>query len=80
MHQIFTEKRNVINEREDKLLLEIGNKYNNKYIEEELIKKIEKLSNKIKISLEKGKIIDKGFDNDNKLNLIIKILKIILKK
>ena len=46
--------------------------YNNKYFKEEFIKDIEKLPNKIKISLEKGQIIDKEWNNDdNKLNLII---------
>ena len=36
-----------------------------------MIKDREKLPNKIKITLEKGKNIDKEWDNDNKLNLII---------
>ena len=72
VQQIFTKIRNILNEREDELLLEIENKYSNKYIKEELMKKIEKLPNKIKISLEKGKLINKEFDNDNKLNYIIK--------
>jgi len=40
-----------------------------------------KLPNKIKISLEKGKRIDKEMENNNKLNsllMIVLILKIIL--
>ena len=43
-------------------------KYSDKFIKEELIKEIEKLPNKIKISLEKGKLADNDWDNDIKLN------------
>ena len=56
---IFTKIRNALNDREDELLLEINKKYENIYFKEELIKECEKLPNIIKISLEKGKLIDK---------------------
>ena len=72
VQKVFTNIRNIINNREDELLLEIDNKYNEKYIKDEAMKEIEKLPNKMKISLEKGKLIDKEWDNDNKLNVIIK--------
>jgi len=68
---IFTKKRNILNKIEDDILLEIDKKYVDKYFKEELIKEIEKLPNKIKLSLEKGIAIDKEWDNDNKLNIII---------
>ena len=68
---IFTKIRNALNDREDELLLEIDKKYKNIYFKEELIKECEKLPNKIKISLEKGKLIDKEWDNDKILNSII---------
>ena len=68
---IFTKIRNALNDREDELLLEINKKYENIYFKEELIKECEKLPNKIKISLEKGKLIDKEWDNDKILNSII---------
>ena len=52
--KIFTQIRNVINEREDSILLEVENIFENLYLKEEIIRKSENLPNKIKISLEKG--------------------------
>ena len=65
IQNIFTKIRNVLNNREDELLLEVDNFYNKKYFNEDLIKKGEKLPKEIKISLEKGKLIDKEWDNNN---------------
>ncbi len=65
VQKIFTKIRNILNEREDALLFEMDKKYESIYFKEELIKESEKLPNKIKISLEKGKAIDKEWDNDN---------------
>ena len=62
---IFTKMRNALNEREDKLLKDIDNIYENNYFNEEIIQKGEKLPKQIKLSLEKGKLIDKEWDNDN---------------
>ena len=61
IQQIFTKIRSSLNEKEDKLLLEVDEKYNNSFFKEELIKEIEKLPNKIKISLNKGKMIEKEY-------------------
>ena len=71
IQKIFTRIRNAINEREDELLLEIDKKYNEMFGNEDLIKESEKLPNKIKISLEKGKIIDNEFNNNDKLSSTI---------
>ena len=71
VQKIFTKIRNALNNREDELLLDIDKKYDEFYYKEESIKEIEKLPKKIEISLEKGKVIDKEWDNDNKLNIII---------
>ena len=71
IQKLFTNIRNEINNREDQLLIEAENIYSNKYFKEEFINDIEKLPNKIKISLEKGKIVDKEWNNDEKINLII---------
>ena len=71
VQKIFTNIRNIVNNREDELLLDIDKKYNDKSIGEEVFKEIEKLPNKIKISLEKGKLLDKDWGNDNKLYLSI---------
>ena len=65
VQKIFTKLRNTINEREDKLLLEIDNTFNNLYLKDEFIKETEKLPNKVKESLEKGKNLDKEWVNDN---------------
>ena len=71
VQKVFTKIRSEINNREDELLSEIDQMYDKLYIKEELVKENEKLPNKIKIYLEKGKIINEDWDNDNKLNLII---------
>ena len=66
--KLFTEIRTELNNREDELLSEIDNKYDEIYFKEELIKKSEKLPNKIKINLEKGKEIN---NTNNNLNYVI---------
>ena len=65
IQKIFTQIRNVLNNREDELLLEVDNLYNSKYFNEDIIKKGEKLPKQIKLSLEKGKLIDKEWDDKN---------------
>ena len=70
IQKIFTKIRNTLNEREDELLLEVDNQFNELYINEQLIRDTEKLPNKIKISLEKGKLIDKNWE-DQYLNSLI---------
>ena len=64
--KIFTEIRNVINNRADELLLEVDNKYNNLFFNEEIIRQSESLPNKIKLSLEKSRIIEKELNDNNK--------------
>ena len=70
IQNIFKKIRNALNEREDKLLLEVDNQFNNKFGDENIIKESEKLPIKIKESLEKGKIIENKW-NKNKLNSLI---------
>ena len=69
IQKIFTKLRNTINDREDELLLEVD-KFYNLLVNENLIKESELLPNKIKISLEKGKLITNNWKN-NKLNSLI---------
>jgi len=71
IQKIFTQIRNAINIREDELLMEIDKKYEKCYIKEGLIKDIGKMPDKIKIAKEKGKLIDKQWNDGNKLNFII---------
>ena len=64
VQKIFTKLRNALNDREDELLSEVDKKYNELCINEEIIKDSDKLPNKIKISLEKGKEIENNWNND----------------
>ena len=65
IQKIFTKIRNTLNDREDKLLIEVDNTFEEIYFNEELIKKSEKLPNKIKISLENGKLTESEWNEDN---------------
>jgi hypothetical protein len=71
IQKIFTKIRNILNEREDELLLEVDKKFENIFYNENIIQKYEKLPEKIKLSLEKGKKINDEWNNINKLNFII---------
>ena len=76
VQNIFTKIRNSLNEREEQLLLELDNIYNNKFFNEDMIKKGEKLPKQIKLSLEKGKSIDKDWDNNDLYSYINNAIKI----
>jgi len=65
IQKIFTKIRNALNYREDKLLLEVDKQFNDKFLFEDIIKKIDKLPNLVKISLEKGKLIVEQWKNKN---------------
>jgi hypothetical protein len=67
IQSVFTKLRNIINEREDQLLLDVDKKFDDFIFKKELIKKCKKLPNKITISLEEGKKLIKNWD-ENKLN------------
>ena len=64
IQKVFTQLRNELNNREDEILLEVENKYNELYFTQDIIKSGEKLPRTIKSSLEKGKLIEKE-DNNN---------------
>ena len=70
IQKVFTKIRSKINDREDELLCEVDKKFDNIFFNEHIIKEAEKLPNKIKESLEKGKLINKEWNN-NKLNSLI---------
>ena len=72
IQKIFTNIRNTLNEREDELLAEVDIQFNKTYFNEDIIKQIEKLPNKLKLSLEKGKLIENEWNEENfKLNSLI---------
>ena len=71
IQKIFTKIRNIINEKEDKLLIELSEKFEQIYLDENKLKKIEKLPGIIKKNLDKGKTVDKDWDSGSKLNSLI---------
>ena len=72
IQKIFTKLRNTLNDREDQLLLEVDKLYNDTFFYENIIKKCQKLPNKVKSSLEKGKLIEEQWKNENnKINSLI---------
>ena len=48
--------------------MDLEEMYNNLYFKEDIVKESEKLPNKVKISLQKGKTIDKEWEEEYKLN------------
>ena len=68
IQKIFTRIRNTINEREDILLSEVDKEFDYNFVNENIIKENENLPNKIKISIEKRKTLDKEWNDENKLN------------
>ena len=71
IQKVFTKIRNELNNREDILLLEVEKQFYDFFLNEDIIKDSEKLPNKIKNSLEKGKLIDFKNKDNNKLNSIV---------
>ena len=72
IQKIFTKIRNILNDREDQLLIEVDNKFEELYFNDELIKKSEKLPKKVKVSLENGKLTENEWkDDNNNLNYFI---------
>ena len=66
IQKIFTNIRNILNNREDELLLNVDKEYDNLYFKGNFMKDIEKLPNKIKISLDKYKnFVENNLKNDN---------------
>ena len=63
IQKIFTIIRNILNNREDELLLEVDKIFDGVYFDEKIIKQSEKLPNKVKSLLEKSKNIELKNDN-----------------
>ena len=70
IQKIFTKIRNEINNREDELLLKVDNKFDNLLLKENILRNFTKLSEKIKITLNERKILDKEWKDDNLIFLI----------
>ena len=68
--KVFTEIRTALNDKEDELLLKIDNYYENNYFNENTIIQYEKLPNKVNVSLEKGKLIEKEWNEEKIISII----------
>ena len=68
--EVFTKIRNEINNREDQLLLEIDNYFKSLSLDENFLKKVEKMPKKINDTLERGRIIKNEKNKDNLNSLI----------
>ena len=68
---IFTKIRNVLNEREDQLLIEVEEKVNSLNFNEDILKKSEAIPQNIKIYLDKRKILDNEWNDNDKLKELI---------
>ena len=71
IQKIFTTIRNALNNREDFLLLEVDKKFDEIFLDQNIIKQNENLPKRAIVSLEKGKSINKEWDDENKLNFLI---------
>ena len=71
IQKIFTKIRTELNEREDILLLKVDQYFDNNYFNEDIIKQSDKLPIKIKLSLERGKLIEGEWKDNNKLNILL---------
>ena len=67
IQKIFTKIRTELNNREDYLLNQVDEKYDDLFFKEELIQISEKLPQKIKIFLENGNNLNKYWNEPNKL-------------
>ncbi len=67
---IFTRLRNAMNQREDEILLEIDQK-SQSFLQGDLLNKSEKIKNKIKVNLEKGKTTKNQWNDENNLKSLI---------
>ena len=70
IQSMFTKLRNLLNNKEDEILLQIDNKYEEIFFDKDYIHETEKLPEKINKSLEKGKIIKNDVEK-YKLNSLI---------
>ena len=70
IQSIFTKIRSELNDREDKILSETEEQFSKLYFNDDIINISEKLPKRINYSLEKGKEINKDW-NDNELSLLI---------
>jgi hypothetical protein len=65
IQKMFTKLRNTLNNREDYLLLEIEQTFDDLYFSKDIVNENKKFPNKIKKIIEKGKLIDSKWTDNN---------------
>ena len=71
IQKTFTKIRNVLNDKEDKLLLEVDKIFKDVYFDDSIFQEFEKSSEYLKKLIEKGKdILNKEWNNDKLISLI----------
>ena len=76
IQQIFTKLRNELNNREDKLMEEVDKKFNDTFMDDNILKQAEKIPNKIEFLLKKRKLINEDVKKTNKKELILESLNV----
>ena len=71
IQKYFTKLRSTLNEREDKLIEEVEQKYKNAFFDDNIIKECDKLPNNIKNCLDNGKDIKDKWKKENELPYVI---------
>ena len=69
--KIFTKLRNALNEREDEILFDLDKIFDELCLNYKEFYDLKKLPNKVKVSLEQGNKIEKGWNEENKLIYLI---------
>ena len=64
IQKFFTKIRNEINKREDQLLLIVEQVYENYFFNKNLSKDIDKIENKLNLSINKGMLVSNEYNND----------------
>ena len=65
IQNVFTKLRNALNDREDELLLEVDNNFDKGFSSKNFVKEGENLPKRINRLLEKGKLIEKEWKDEN---------------
>ena len=71
IQKYFTKLRSALNEREDKLIEEVEQKFKNTFFGDDIIKEYDKLLNNNKICLDNGKEIKDKWNKENELPYVI---------
>ena len=64
IQKFFTKIRNEINKREDQLLLIVEQVYENYFFNKNFSKDIDKIENKLNLSINKGMLVSNEYNND----------------